>query len=848
MLDHHHGGPVGRQGLEHPQQGLHVQRVQADGGLVEYKDGVVLGAAHLAGQLEALGFPAREARGLLAEGQVAQAQLLQHLQPGIDGFHVLAEVQRRVDVHVHQLGQGTHLPCLVAVPHLVGRPGVAAAPAVGAGDLHVGQELDVQTDGTGAVADRAAQAAGVVGEIPGLVAQLFGVGGAGVELAQFVVDVGVGGDGGPDVDPDGGGVDQLDLGDAGGLQRADVVRQGPAGGHRLHRGDQAFQHHGGLARARHPRHHRQPPLGKARFQRVDGVDGPGGKDDGAFCKQGVRGNSRPPHVRLPGQERPDLGPGVLLDVGHRPFGDDLPAAGAGLGAHLHQPVGLLEDLGVVVHQQHRVAVRHKVLHDAGQPHDVGRVQPDGRLVQHIEDAGGPVADGAGQLHPLALPRREGGGRPVQREVGQAQVHQAAGRRAERRADAFRHGAHLGGQGGGHAVHPCQQVFQGHLAGLVQPDAPQPGRAGRRREPGAAAVGAQVLFEELFHPLHPFFVLDLVQGVQDGVDGAVVGEIQLPGAEGVAVFGPVEDVLFDHRPVVDDLLFRVGQVLERHVGPHPHGPADVGHQGPHQAVPGGHRALVDGQGLIGHEGGAVHRAHRAGAAAGRAGPLAVEGQFLGRGREEMGPAFGADKLLPSGHRDGRRQIVPIGAPVAGQAGIHQPQAVQKLGAGAEGGADAARPRPLVQGQRRRHIQHLVHVGPGGLGHPPPGVGGQSVQVPPRPLGVQHPQRQAGLARPGHPRDAHDPVQRDIHVHVFQVVHPRAPDQNFAGRGVVCAHMRLPPFRCIVRCHCTTLRGGWQERRRPASETKAPGRHGGAGGKIENRMHRPPQFGRCIRLLL
>ena len=42
QLNDHHSGPAVNEALEHAQQGAHVQRVQPDGGLVEYKHGVGL--------------------------------------------------------------------------------------------------------------------------------------------------------------------------------------------------------------------------------------------------------------------------------------------------------------------------------------------------------------------------------------------------------------------------------------------------------------------------------------------------------------------------------------------------------------------------------------------------------------------------------------------------------------------------------------------------------------------------------------------------------------------------------------------------------------------------------------
>ena len=226
---------------------------------------------------------------------------------------------------------------------------------------------------------------------------------------------------------------------------------------------------------------------------------------------------------------------------------------------------------------------------------------------------------------------------------------------------------------------------------------------------------------------------------------------------------------------DDVLFLVGQVTEGHVGAHAHRAADVGHQRPHQAFPGGHRTLVDGEGVVRHKGALVHSHHGAGAAAGAAGALTVEGEFLCRKRPHAGPAHRADQRLFGRHgKAGLQPVAALRAGVAGQAGVHQPQAVQQLGAGAKGAADAGHGGPLVQGQRRRDVQHLIHGGLGRLCHAAAGVGGKGIQIPPGTLGIQHTQCKAGFARAGHTRHAHDLAQRHIHVHIFQVVHPCAAD--------------------------------------------------------------------------
>ena len=194
-----------------PRRVRHVQGMQADGGLVKDEDGVRLAPAHLAGQLQPLGFPAGEAGGGLPQGQVPQPQVRQHLQPLADELPVPAGRQGRVDVHGHQLGQGVgRRPVLGGVGHLVGFLISTGCPGrSGQGMSTSGQELHVQADAAGAVAGGAAEPAGVVGKVPRLVPQGFGRRGSGKDLPQLVVDVGVGGHGGADVDADGGGVDEL---------------------------------------------------------------------------------------------------------------------------------------------------------------------------------------------------------------------------------------------------------------------------------------------------------------------------------------------------------------------------------------------------------------------------------------------------------------------------------------------------------------------------------------------------------------------------------------------------------------------------------------------------------------
>ena len=205
----------------------------------------------------------------------------------------------------------------------------------------------------------------------------------------------------------------------------------------------------------------------------------------------------------------------------------------------------------MVHQNDGIAVGHEIVYHARKPFQIRRMQADGRLVQHIQYARRPVPDGAGQLHPLALPRGQGRGGPVQRQVGKAQVHQPLGRILEGFADALGHRPHGFRQGGRDAIDPVDEFGQGHPAGLGEGNPAETRRPGGLRQARPIAIGAGILLEELLHALHAGLVLDLGEGVLHTVNGVVVGEIHL--REVVRLLVAVQDMLLFGRAVIDDLL-------------------------------------------------------------------------------------------------------------------------------------------------------------------------------------------------------------------------------------------------------------------------------------------------------
>ena len=125
------------------------------------------------------------------------------------------------------------------------------------------------------------------------------------------------------------------------------------------------------------------------------------------------------------QERADDRARVGGQLSRGALGDDGPAVCPGGRAELDDPVRGGDQVPLVFHDDDGVAVRGQGGDRLAQPHDVARVQPHGRLVEHVEHAGRAGAHRGGQLDALPLPRRQGRAGPVQLQVAEPHVQQRA---------------------------------------------------------------------------------------------------------------------------------------------------------------------------------------------------------------------------------------------------------------------------------------------------------------------------------------------------------------------------------------------------------------------------------------
>ena len=203
-------------------------------------------AREFLGELDALGFAAGEGGGLLADVDVAEADLFERVELVAHHRHGGEEIDAFFDGHVEHIGDG------LALEGDIERFAVVAlAVADVAGDVDIGQEVHLDLDDAIALAGFAAAALDVEREAAGLVAARLGFRQAGEPVADRREGAGVGGGVGARGAADRRLVDVDDLVDE--FEALDAVMLGRmlARAHDAARGggEQGFDEEGGLAAA-----------------------------------------------------------------------------------------------------------------------------------------------------------------------------------------------------------------------------------------------------------------------------------------------------------------------------------------------------------------------------------------------------------------------------------------------------------------------------------------------------------------------------------------------------------------------------------------------------------------------
>ena len=176
-------------------------------------------------------------------------------------------IEGLIDRKAHHLGQRERAAERVCPMHRRRLGGIARAAAIGARHLDIGEELNVEGDGSRAFARRATQLSGVVREIPRLQPGRTRFCRARVRTAKLIMNAGVCRHRRAHVGADGRGVDQLDLPHSPGIDHSHVRRQRSVRRTRLQGGDDSLEHERGFARTPTPPLRPQDDLGVSRTSR-----------------------------------------------------------------------------------------------------------------------------------------------------------------------------------------------------------------------------------------------------------------------------------------------------------------------------------------------------------------------------------------------------------------------------------------------------------------------------------------------------------------------------------------------------------------------------------------------------
>jgi len=136
------------------------------------------------------------------------------------------------------------------------------------------------------------------------------------------------------------------------------------------------------------------------------------------------------------------------------------------------------------------------------------------------------------------------------------------------------------------------------------------------------------------------------------------------------------------------------------------------------------------------------------------------------------------LLRALRLDGSAALRAVGH---ADARVEHAQVIEDLGDRADSRARVMAERLLLNGDGRGEAADVVDRGLLHLVHELPGVGGEAFDITPLPFGVDGVECERRLARAADTGDDHEPVARDAHRDVLEVVLPRAAHDDVIGAG-------------------------------------------------------------------
>ena len=360
---------------------------------------------------------------MLAEGEIAQADVLQQAQRVMDGRMGGEEIHRFIHAH------GQHLADVLALPARAAGLGIEARSAAFlARHFDVGQNVHLDALAALALAARAASAGCVKGKTPGIPAAHTGFGGVGEQLAD--------------------GVPKADIGGRAGARRladrclinlqhprnALVTLDGAAAHQRCalaatlacqqqrQIGVQHIPRQRRFARARDTGDDGDASERKARIAALQVMQSTVAHDDGrriaTHRTRRMQRMQQRPRQKASGDRRR-----IALQIGRRALRHDLPAEASGTRADVDHMMGAADGFFVVLDHHQGVALGLELLQRVEQNAVVARMQADGRFVQDVAHPAQVRAQLCRQTDALRLAARERWRGAIERQIAQPDLLQ-----------------------------------------------------------------------------------------------------------------------------------------------------------------------------------------------------------------------------------------------------------------------------------------------------------------------------------------------------------------------------------------------------------------------------------------
>ena len=565
VLDNEEGVPLLHQAVEHAEQHLEVAEVKAGAGFIQNEQAalaLLLSRERIhqdMSELQALVLAAREGVERLAEPQVAQPHIHQHLQargnaPGagvlLAGKEALGvgDVQREHFGHVvAQQGDGERLL------------GVARAVAQGAGHEDIGEELHLHLLLPQTGAARAAAIAAVEGEIAGLQAACLGSGLGHEERADILEHADVHRGGAARRAHNGALIHQhhflhgIQPGDAAHLYLVLVVQL--IG---VYRAEQHLAGQRALAAAGDAREavvHAQRNLHREIVQVVAlrPLDADAPLPPAAARRHG--------DAAAAAEELPRERICLLRNARGLAGIHQLAARSTAARAHIHEVVGGAHHGFLVLHHHQRVAAVGQAAHSGDEAGGVARMEADGGFIEYKEGLGKCGAQTGGEAHALNLAAGKRAGEAAGGDIAQPHLAEVGHAAAE-----LLHGLLQRAVGAGVAQHiriqPGQQLIHGQRLHLRHSE-PADGEGQRLGAQAAAvALGAHAVHAvEGEEDAHAHLVRMLLHVVENPL--VAIPQAAVPGLPGVHVAA---------FAVEHPVLLLLAELVPRHI--HAHGAAGL----------------------------------------------------------------------------------------------------------------------------------------------------------------------------------------------------------------------------------------------------------------------------------